>query len=82
MPRTDPRFDQLRPVTCASCGACVLVAKFSLEHTTVQWDAAAMQTCLELRATDRLGALVPGCVSLRSSIEDAVTHGRLTVAPP
>jgi hypothetical protein len=82
MPRTDPRFDQLRPVTCASCGACVLVAKFSQEHTSVQWDAAAAATCLELRATDRPSALVATCTSLRSSIEDAVTHGRLTVAPP
>jgi hypothetical protein len=77
MPRTDPRFDQLKPVTCASCGACVLVAKFSPEHTTVQWDAAAVDACYELTAP-----LVPVCTRLRSSIEDAVAHGRLTVAPP
>jgi hypothetical protein len=60
----------------------VLAAKFSQEHTTVQWDAAAVRTCLELRANGRPSALVPTCTSLRSSIEDAVAHGRLTVAPP
>jgi hypothetical protein len=82
MPSTDPRFDGLAAVKCSSCGACVLVAKFSTEHTSVQWDAAAVQACLELRATHRPSALVATCVNLRSSIEDAVQHGRLTVAPP
>jgi hypothetical protein len=79
MPPTDPRFDQLRPVTCASCGACVLVAKFSVEHTTVQWDAAGAATCHEFIGR---GAVVPTCLSLRSSIDDAVADGRLMVAPP
>jgi hypothetical protein len=79
MSRTDPRFDQLRPVTCATCGACVLVAKFSQEHTSVQWDAAARQACLELRAAS---APVATCIGLRASIDDAVAHGRLMVAPP
>jgi hypothetical protein len=77
MPRADPRFDQLAPVTCESCGACVLVAKFSPEHTSVQWDAAAVELCFELT-----GSLIPGCSRLRSSIERAVAGGRLTVAPP
>jgi hypothetical protein len=79
MPRTDPRFGGLAPVKCGSCGACVLVAKFSAEHTTVQWDADAVATCHEFIGRS---AVVPTCVSLRSSIEDAVAHGRLTVAPP
>jgi hypothetical protein len=76
---SDPRFEGLAPVSCESCGACVLVAKFSQEHTTVQWDAAAVRTCHEFigRST-----VVPTCTSLRSSIEDAVAYGRLTVAPP
>ena len=60
----------------------MLVAKFSQEHTTVQWDAAAVRACLELRANGLPSALVPTCISLRSSIEDAVAHGRLAVAPP
>jgi hypothetical protein len=77
MPRADPRFDGLAPVSCESCGARVLVAKFSPEHTSVQWDAAAAETCAELT-----GPLVPVCTRLRSSIEDAVARGRLTVAPP
>jgi hypothetical protein len=77
MTRTDPRFDALAPVTCASCGACVLVAKFSPQHTSVQWDATAVDMCFELT-----GSLIPGCGRLRSSISDAVADGRLTVAPP
>jgi hypothetical protein len=57
----------------------VLVAKFSQEHTSVQWDAAARQACLELRAAS---APVATCIGLRASIDDAVAHGRLMVAPP
>jgi hypothetical protein len=79
MPRNDPRFDGLAPVTCESCGAGVLVAKFSREHTSVQWDAAAVAACLEF---DGPSPLNPGCDRLRASIRDAVARGRLTVAPP
>jgi len=79
MARTDPRFDALAPVTCSSCGGCVLVVKFSPQHTSVQWDAASVGMCLEF---DGPSALIRGCGRLRSSIEDAVTSGLLTVAPP
>ena len=80
MPRADPRFDGLAPVRCESCGARVLVAKFSQEHTSVQWDAGAVRTCLEL--SGQPGEPIPSCAGLRSSIEEAVARGRLTVAPP
>jgi hypothetical protein len=63
----------------------VLVAKFSPEHTSVQWDAAAVAACREFAgpgAPGKRGALIPTCTSLRSSIEEAVVRGRLTVAPP
>jgi hypothetical protein len=79
MTRADPRFESLAPLTCASCGARVLVAKFSPQHTSVQWDAAAVGMCLEF---DGPSPLVPGCGRLRFSIDDAVADGRLTVAPP
>jgi hypothetical protein len=70
------------PVSCASCGARVLVAKFSQEHTSIQWDAAAIEACFEPGIAGQHGALIAVCPRLRASIEDAVAAGRLTVAPP
>jgi hypothetical protein len=72
-------------VDCASCGAAVLVAKFSAEHTSVQWSRLAMRACKEFGALIAAGgqtALSDGCDSLRSSIDAAVHAGRLPVAPP
>ena len=81
----DPRHDGLRPVSCSSCGAVVLVAKFSPQHTSVQWSLAAMGMCSEFGALAAAGgqsALIAGCGGLRSSIDAAVLAGRLPVAPP
>jgi hypothetical protein len=60
----------------------VLVFKFSAQHTSVQWSAAAVQACWEFGASDRPSALIEGCGSLRDSIDKAVASGRLEVAPP
>ncbi len=81
----DPRFEGLRPVSCAACGGTVLVAKFSPQHTSVQWSLPAMRACLEfgvLTAAGEQTALSEGCGRLRSSIDAAVRDGRLPVAPP
>ncbi len=78
----DARHAAVRPVECARCGAAVLAAKFSPQHTTVQWSAAAVRACAEFGAADRPSSLVEGCASLRDSIEEAVAAGRLEVAPP
>jgi hypothetical protein len=83
--RADPRHDGLRPVCCSSCGADVLVAKFSAQHTSVQWSLPAMRACREFGALVAAGgqsALIEGCGSLRSSIDAAVLAGRLPVTPP
>jgi hypothetical protein len=83
--RRDERHEGLRPVSCLSCGAVVLVAKFSPQHTSVQWSLPAMRACLEFGALAAAGgqtALSEGCGSLRSSIDTAVLAGRLPVAPP
>jgi hypothetical protein len=76
-------------VRCARCGAVVLVAKFSAQHTSVQWTAAAASSCAEfgaefgVRTADGArGALIEGCGALRDSIDAAVASGRLAVAPP
>ena len=63
----------------------MLVAKFSAEHTSVQWSLPAMRTCKEFGALAAAGgqrALSDSCASLRASIEAAVHAGRLPVAPP
>jgi hypothetical protein len=73
------------PVECGRCGAAVLAVKFSLQHTSVQWSAAAVRECFEFSAASALGrpsALVEGCGSLRDSISVAVASGRLEVSPP
>ena len=69
-------------VECARCGAAVLAVKFSPQHTSVQWTAAAVRGCEEFGAADRPSALVQGCASLRDSIEEAAAAGRLEVSPP
>ena len=81
----DERYGAFCPVECGRCGAGVLAAKFSPQHTSVQWSAAAVQACFEFAAAAALGrpsALVEGCGRLRDSIDDAVAAGRLEVSPP
>ena len=70
------------PVECGRCGAAVLVAKFSPQHTSVQWSAASVRACAEFSAAGRPSALVEGCGSLRDSVDAAVAAGRLEVSPP
>jgi hypothetical protein len=63
----------------------VLVAKFSPQHTSVQWTGAAVSVCAEFSVAAALGrtsARVAGCDSLRDSIDAAVKAGRLEVSPP
>ncbi len=82
---TDERHASLSPVKCARCGTAVLAAKFSPQHTSVQWSAEAVRACAEFSAAAALGrpsALVEGCGSLRDSIDAAVAAGRLEVSPP
>ena len=84
-PRPGPRDEQpgaVGRVECARCGAAVLAVKFSPQHTSVQWTAAAVRACREFSAAGRPSALVEGCGSLRDSIDVAVAAGRLEVAPP
>ena len=78
----DERRGAVGGVECDRCGAVVLAVKFSLQHTSVQWTAAAVRMCLEFSVAGRPSALVEGCGSLREAIDKAVAAGRLEVAPP
>jgi hypothetical protein len=84
MPRADDRRASWQPVRCAGCGAAVQVAKFSPQHTSVQWTAAAAASCAEFdtRAAGSGSALIEGCGALRGSIDSALAAGRLSVCPP
>jgi len=78
----DERRGAFACVECGRCGATMLAFKFSAQHTSVQWTAAAVSLCLEFGAAGRPSALVEGCGSLRESICSAVMSGRLEVSPP
>jgi len=83
--RLDERHSRYCPVTCGACGAVVLAAKFSIQHTSVQWDAAAVGQCAEFArraSTGEQTALIERCEAMRDSIEVAVEAGLLPVAPP
>lgn len=82
---SDERAWNYATVECGMCGAVVQVAKFSLQHTSVQWTAEAVLTCAEFSASVAAGgssALIATCASLRASIDAAVTDGRVEVLPP
>ena len=67
----DERRAAFCPVECGRCGAGVLAAKFSPQHTSVQWSAEAVRACSEFSAAVTLGrpsALVQGCGSLRAAL--------------
>jgi hypothetical protein len=82
MPAEDERRAAFACVECGRCGVAVLAFKFSAQHTSVQWTAGAVSSCLEFGAAGRPSALVEGCGSLRDSISSAVAAGRLEVSPP
>jgi hypothetical protein len=83
--RRDDRRSDYRSVRCSDCGAVVLAAKFSIQHTSVQWDAAAVSRCAEFGrrvAAGQQTPLIERCEAMRASIDAAAFDGRLPVAPP
>ena len=84
-PRADEREAGFRPVECDRCGAVALVAKFSVQQTSVQWSPASVRACAEFAARAAAGeqsALIDTCASLRDSIDRAVQDGRVEISPP
>jgi len=73
---------RLVEVACLDCLASVGVKKNSEHHTSIQWNADALQGCPELaRRSVRPGGrdVHEGCPRLVASIEAAVREGHLTV---
>jgi hypothetical protein len=67
----------LTEVGCLDCLARVGVQKNSEQHTSIQWDAAAIAACPEMGRSPR--ELHAGCPRLRASIEAAVRTGRVPI---
>ena len=83
--RPDERRAHYCELTCAECGAVVLAAKFSVQHTSIQWDARAVRQCAEFARRAAAGeqtALIESCGAMRATVETAALEGRLPVAPP
>ena len=81
----DEREAGLQLVECERCGTSALVAKFSPQHTSVQWSLESVHACAEFSARVVAGeqtALIEGCASMRASIDRAVLQGRLDICPP
>ena len=74
----------MTPIRCARCASQVLVRKSSWDQTSVQWDAAAAQGCVERSHAEQLAPRSShgpflACTALGASIADAAGHGDLTV---
>ncbi len=67
----------MNPISCRSCGTCVLVEKYSPQHTSVQWSAAARAACTGLAEVSEREHT---CPALRDSIDAAVRAGELSVS--
>lgn len=83
--RSDERRASYCTVQCDVCGAVVRAAKFSLQHTSVQWDAAAVRRCAEFARRMAAGEqtpLIERCEAMRASLDTAAREGRLPVEPP
>ena len=64
----------MQSLACHTCGARVLVAKYSPAHTSIQWSDEARQSCREI-ATARPGAYVMRCEALDRTVDEAVSDG-------
>ncbi|AOD20696.1 hypothetical protein IM25_02795 [Rhodococcus sp. p52] len=64
----------MQSLACHTCGARVLVAKYSPAHTSIQWSDEARQSCREI-ATAGPGAYVMRCEALDRTVDEAVADG-------
>ena len=78
----DERHADYQRIKCERCAAAVEVAKFSAQHTSVQWSPASVRACAEFTAAVEQSALIEGCATLRATIDRALANGALEVSPP
>ena len=67
----------MQSLACHTCGARVLVAKYSPAHTSIQWSDEARQACREIAAAAACGpgAYVMRCEALDRTVDEAVSDG-------
>ena len=73
---------RLVEVACLDCLAKVRVKKNSEHHTSIQWNAEALDNCAEFQRlnADQGGRHIhQGCSKLRASIERAVQNGQISI---
>lgn len=73
---------RLTEVACLDCLACVGVKKNSEHHTSIQWNAAALEACPEFARRDaspRGREIHEGCPRLVASIDAAVREGHIHI---
>lgn len=73
---------RLTEVACLDCLAKVGVKKNSEHHTSIQWDAEALDACAVFAHRSARGEarrIHEGCPRLVASIEAAVRDGRVTI---
>jgi hypothetical protein len=73
----------MRPVQCRRCAARVQVRKSSWQQTSVQWNAVAIDACVERRSAPPgpgpNGDFFESCSELQASIQDAAMGGVIPV---
>lgn len=74
--------ERLVAVTCGRCEAKVRVKKNSEQHTVIQWDDDARDTCAEFQEMEAAPGgrtIHASCGALRSSIDEAVAEGKIEI---
>jgi hypothetical protein len=75
----------MTPIECRTCHAQVLVKKTGAHHTSVQWNDAALEQCVEIaevRGSGGNAALLPTCPRLSASIDHGVAEGIIPTESP
>lgn len=69
----------MQSLACHTCGICVLVAKYSPAHTSIQWTDSSDGACHELAAARAIdpAAYLLRCEALDRTVDAAVAEGRI-----
>lgn len=75
----------MQQIDCHDCGTAVLVEKFSISHTSVQWLGDSIAVCPKIAQAAAAGegglcgTTGLSCSALRNTIDDAVRQGHIEI---
>lgn len=75
----------MKQINCQECATAVLVEKYSVPHTGVQWVSDAATSCpqfadaLSIEQNSVCGTTALSCTALRETIDNAVRSGELQI---